>query len=562
MDAGGHGIFDFIHRDPKTMLPYLSTSRTEESGRTLKLGEKWQVPLSGGTVELLRRGKAFWEVLEEKGVPTTIIRMPANFPPSGTAMKELSGMGTPDVGGSYGTFSYFTSDPWSYAKTDFGGGKLYGVEVIDNKVEGTLFGPPNPFLIRNDKVSLTYTAYLDPVEPVAKIVVGDEERILREGEWSDWVPVEFEFIPTQGLPAICRFYLKQVRPEFELYVTPLDYDPLQPAMPISTPASYATELAEATGLYYTEGMPEDTAVFNAGLFDHDEFLAQARLPAEENFRQYQYVLDRFEDGLLFYYFGNVDQISHMLWRPMDPNHPAYDPEVDAPYEDVIKQLYVGLDSVVGYTLDRIDDPTLLVVMSDHGFTSWRRSFHLNAWLAEEGYLALIDPDRRGDGSSWFANAAWSRTKAYGAGINALYLNLAGRERWGIVSEAEREDLMEEIAEKLLAIVDPATGKPAITKVYRREEVYKDRGHLEIGPDLVVGFAKGTRGSEESALGAVGLDVITDKTEPWSGDHCMDHETVPGILLTTRPLKKQAAELKDLAAAILAEFGVEEFPPRQ
>jgi predicted AlkP superfamily phosphohydrolase/phosphomutase len=204
------------------------------------------------------------------------------------------------------------------------------------------------------------------------------------------------------------------------------------------------------------------------------------------------------------------------------------------------------------------DGTTLVVMSDHGFTSWRRSFHLNTWLVENGYMTLRDPDKR-DESGFFSGVDWSRTRAYGLGINGLYLNLRGRERNGAVNPQDRDALMDEIAEKLLQTIDPTTGAPAITKVYDRETVYQDRQNIEIGPDLIVGYAKGTRGSNESALGGLTREIFSDNTDEWSGDHCMDHETVPGILLTNRPLGKAAPALDDLAAAILGEFGIEEFP---
>jgi hypothetical protein len=151
MDAGGHGIFDFVHRDPKTMVPYLSTSRAEESEKSLKIG-KWQFPLVAGKVELLRRGEPFWDVLERHGVETTIIRIPANFPPSGSASRELSGMGTPDILGTYGTFSFFTSAPSAFAGEEVSGGKVYGVDVLDGVVRGKLYGPDNPFLVKKEKI--------------------------------------------------------------------------------------------------------------------------------------------------------------------------------------------------------------------------------------------------------------------------------------------------------------------------------------------------------------------------------------------------------------------------
>ena len=129
-DAGLHGIFDFIHRDPATMMPYLSTSRATAPERFVHVGD-WQFPLDEGTVELLRHGEAFWEKLEKHGVPTTIIRIPANFPTSGTAEREISGMGTPDILGGYGTFSYYTTDRLAFLGQEISGGHLFTVEEED-----------------------------------------------------------------------------------------------------------------------------------------------------------------------------------------------------------------------------------------------------------------------------------------------------------------------------------------------------------------------------------------------------------------------------------------------
>jgi predicted AlkP superfamily phosphohydrolase/phosphomutase len=557
MDAGGHGIFDFVHRDPKTMIPYLSTSRAEPSDRKLKLG-RYQIPLGSDKVELLRYGQPFWEVLEKRGVHTTIVRMPANFPPSGAATRELSGMGTPDILGTYGVFSYYTTEPFAWAGKEVSGGKVYNVSLDEGVVSATLYGPTNPFLVDAPKIAAPFTVYVDEVEPVAKIVVGSEERVLKVGEWTDWVPISLDLVPTQSVPVIARFYLKAVRPDFSLYVTPLNLDPRSPAMPISHPGSYAADLAAATGRFYTQGMPEDTKALKAGVFTAAEFAAQASLAGDEVLRQYAHVLGGFRDGLLFYYFGNGDQVSHMMWRAMDPAHPAYKPE-DAAFADTVKKIYEQFDRVVGETLPRVEAGATLLVMSDHGFTSWRRAFHLNTWLRNEGYLAARDPGLKGD-PGLYANVDWSRTRAYALGINGLYINVAGREKDGVVDPGQRERLAGEIAAKLLTVVDPKTGERAVTRVLRREE-YRDRGHLDIGPDLIVGYAKGVRGSDESALGKLMPEVITDNHEEWSGDHCMDPDTVPGILFTSRPLKKPAARLEDLAAAVLAEFGVEGFPNR-
>lgn len=557
LDPGGHGIFDFVHRDPQTMLPYLSTTRTEPAGRTLPLGG-WQLPLGGGRVELLRQGQPFWEVLEARGIPTTIIRMPANFPPSGTATRELSGMGTPDLLGTYGTFSFFTSEPFAFAGQSLSGGVVVPVKERGGVIETAFEGPDNPFRRQPEKVRSPFTLSVAEDRRHAKIVAGAEERLLALGEWSDWIPVSFPLAPTQSLAGEVRVFLKALDPFVELYASPVNIDPLAPAMPVSHPPEYAAELAAATGRFYTQGMPEDTKGLKTGVLTEAEFLAQARLAGEENRRQYRYVLDRFHDGLLFYYFGNADQVAHMMWRARDPGHPAYNAATDAPNAAVVNTLYEELDALVADTLARLGPDDLLVVMSDHGFTSWRRAFHLNSWLRDHGYLALADPGRLDD-PGFFGNVDWSRTRAYGLGLNGLYLNVAGREREGIVTEAQRAALLEELRARLLATVDPATGLPAITKVYRRDEVYSGRAHDDVAPDLIVGYAKGTRGSDESALGGLPREVIVDNTSHWSGDHCMDHEAVPGILLSNRPLRRPAPSIQSLAAAVLAEFGIDGFP---
>lgn len=559
LDSGGHGIFDFVHRDPKTMFPYLSTSKAGEAGDTIRLG-KYQIPLGGGEVELLRKGEPFWSKLEAQGVQTTIIRMPANFPPSGSATHELSGMGTPDILGGYGTFSFFTTNPDRFSKS-VSGGKVYEARVRDGKFDGKLIGPDNPFLVEKTKVESEFEVFLDPVDDTVKLVVGDEERVLSVGDWTDWLPVEFPLVPTQSLHGIARFYLKSVRPEFELYATPVNLDPLNPAMPISTPNGYAAELAKATGLFYTQGMPEDTKALTEGAFDRDEFLKQAELTEKEFVKQYKYLLDEFDDGLLFCYFGNLDQVCHMMFRTLDPEHPAYDVEKDAPYADVIPGLYQDMDAITGYTLDNIDEDTMVIVMSDHGFASWRRTFNLNSWLRDEGYMALKNPNLEKD-PGFFRNVSWPRTKAYALGLNGLYLNLRGRERNGSVSPSEREALLDEISAKLLDVRDPVTGENAVTKVYRCDKYYSALGQLVIGPDLQIGYAKGVRSSNKSSLGEIEKEFMGDNTDEWSGDHCMDHETVPGILLTNRKLRRPAADLQNLAESILAEFEVLEVAGRE
>jgi hypothetical protein len=325
LDAGGHGIFDFIQRDPGTMVQYLSTSATEGPGARLEWGS-WQIPLSGGKVKLLRRGTPFWEVLQAAGVPTTIVRIPADFPPTGTAGRELSGMGTPDLLGGYGTFTFYTTRPERLPE-DLSGARVVRVAFEDQAFRGRLAGPPNPFRVDGAELSVDLEAYRDTERPVAKIVVDGTDVLLNPGEWSDWIPVSFPAVPVLvGVKGMVRLYLGQVHPDFELYVSPINIDPLDPVMPVSHPADFAAELARTAGRFYTQGMPEDTKAFTSGVLDEEAFLEQSDFITAEQVRQYDYLLERFEGGLLFYYFGFLDQASHVMWHPMDPEHPAHDAE--------------------------------------------------------------------------------------------------------------------------------------------------------------------------------------------------------------------------------------------
>lgn len=554
-DPGVTGIFDFVQRDPKTLIPYLSTTRTVPGSYAVPIGP-WRFPLKGGRVELLRHGQAFWSDVEAHGTRTTIIRMPANFPPSGTATRELSGMGTPDVLGTYGTFSIYTSDPTLVGQTP-SGGNVYSVDDASGLVRSQFEGPPQPFLSTPQVMRLSFTVAIDQTRQFADLTVGDQSRVLHVGEWSDWIPIRFDVSPLQSLPAECRVFLKALSPYFEMYVSPLNIDPLSPAERISTPPGYAAELAKATGRFYTQGMPDEQKALKTGFFSVDEFLQQARIAFDENHRQFQYVLSHFTGGLLFYYFGDADQVSHMLWRTLDPTHPAYRAAVDVPKAGVIPGIYADFDGIVGEALHHLGPDDLIVILSDHGFTSWKRAFNLNTWLKENGYLVTSDESVNQDGV--IGNVDLKRSRAYGLGMNDLFVNLRGREEYGVVAPAERNALLTEITERLLKTLDPATGRPAIAHVYRRERVYSSAGNDDLAPDLIIGYAKGYRVSDDSAVGIASPDVLTDNLSPWSGDHLMDPPAVPGVLLSNRRLTNSPATLQNLAGLILDQITIRGFP---
>jgi predicted AlkP superfamily phosphohydrolase/phosphomutase len=555
MNAGGHGIFDFIHRDPKTLQPYFSASRVEPPKHGIHLGSR-VIPIGGGTAEQLRRGKAFWETLDNYGVPNTALLMPSNFPPVKARGHTLSGMGTPDLRGSYGTFSFYTDDPMTAAGT-VEGGQIIPVQVEDSQVAAKLIGPDNTFRKGSPPTLEPFTVSVDPLETVAKFSVQDQSFVLREGEWSDWIHIQFQLIPFIGnVKGICRFYLKQVHPRFELYVSPMNIDPADPALPLSTPRSYSRELAEEVGEFYTQGISEDTKALSAGVLDDKEYLQQAKTVLAEHRQIFDAEFPKFHSGLFFFYFSSLDLNSHMFWRLIDPQHPEYDAALAAQYGSALPEFYQQIDQVLGEVLQRmrVDDRTNLLVLSDHGFAPYNRSFNLNTWLLDNGYITLKN-EPNPDQNEAFANVDWSRTRAYGLGLNGLYLNLKGREREGIVEPGTAADsLLREIKDKLLAVRDPQNDLAAITRVDRASEVYQGP-YAQQGPDLLVGYNRGYRAGWQTILGNFPADVFENNTNPWSGDHCMDYTLVPGVLLSNRPIDAANPALTDIAPTIFAQFGI-------
>ncbi len=560
-DPGGTGIFDFIHRNPMSMVPFLSTSRIHEPGKTMNIGD-CVLPLEPGKMELLRDGVAFWQILDEHDVPATVLKMPANFPPVETRARTLSGMGTPDMSGNYGTYHFYTDDV-SLLGAASGGGEVRRVTVVDGRANAELPGPPT--LLADSRPALVpFTVYVDPDEDVVRVDIFDERIFLPQGEWSPWVRGTFttcphallQYVPDLGyLHGAVRFYLVGAHPYLKLYASPVNLDPYAPAMPISTPPGLAAEMAEHIGPYYTQGMPEDTQALSAGLLDDQAYMDQAAIILEEENRTLDYALQTFDDGFLFVYFSVVDQVSHMMWRAMDPRHPSWTPELGRKFSDSIPSMYRAMDDMLGRALEKVGDDTTLLVMSDHGFAPYYREVNLNTWLKDQGYLVLTD-DALESRTSYFNHVDWGRTRAYSLGFNSLYINRLGRERQGIVEPGEEaEALMQEIEARLLSLTDHATGLTVVKQLYRASQHYHG-AHVDEAPDLLVGFRRSYRASDTSALGTLSRPVIQDKADAWSGDHLMETSAVPGVLLSNRAILVDDPDLEDIAPTILDLFGIE------
>jgi len=549
LDPGGHGIFDMWVREPATYRIVDGMVRFSGARVALKAGGL-QVPVLGSGVVRLRHGTPFWRHLSEAGIPASLYKVPADFPATGCGARTLSGLGTTDLRGEVSnSFSYYTDQPPAGSSTVLKS-RVFTVIPTDGKVVARLYGPANPWSSAGEKLTCPFTAHISSDGEALLLEVCGQRVLLRRGEWSDWVPVEFPH-PTGRVPGMVRFYAKQIRPHFQLYVSPVNVDPARPVLPIASPRRFSRSIARAIGRFYTQGWPTEFGARIAGVFDDDEYLAQAELVWRERARLFDYAWEHYDGGFLFFYFCLSDLNSHMFWRAQDPKNPMYSEQLARRHGDVILRTYRRLDGVLGRVLATMPAESALVVMSDHGFAPLRRRICVNRWLEKEGLLVLRRP-RGADGEGEVAEARWSRTAAYQIGLNGLYLNRRGREREGILSSSEADELARRIQKKLPAFRDPATGQRPVRRVMRREEVYHGP-HAERAPDLIIGYAAGYRGFD--ATGRVAREVITTVNDPWTGTHMSDPAVVPALLISNRPLRVPAPRLGDLGRSICALFGV-------
>lgn len=563
-NPGVHGIFDFIHRRPESPGDaYYSAAETVPSDEGWEVGDH-KLPLAfwpfnhQPTQTLLRReGTPFWEHLDAAGVPVRLYDLPANYPPTPSRFGNaccLCGMGVPDLLGTYGTYQYFGTDV--PRPTDETGGMRRPLVFQDGAAAGRLDGPMNTLLKRAARAYIPFTVYRHESEPAARIDIGGETIVLREGEWSEWVRVRYriampDFLPDEKLSGICRFYLRRTQPEFQLYVTPINIDPSDPgAQRISEPAGFVRNLYRELGLFPTAGFQEDYNARINGVLSDEEYQAQADSVLAERERLLDLALRDYAGGLLFFYFSSTDLQAHMFWWDSDAPHPVRPPQEARRFHSAIRDIYRAADGVVGRVLERFGRDAIVLVLSDHGFCNFERQVNLNTFLRQEGYLMPATArSLRGARS-----VEWSQTRAYAIGLNGVYLNLRGRERDGVVDPAERDALLEELRARLLALRDPRDGKPAVKHVYRADEIYRGP-QANRAPDLVVGFHRGFRASWATVLGEITDELFLDNDRAWSADHCIAADEVPGVLFSNRPLVRAEPSLPDIAPTVLREFGV-------
>ncbi|MBI3863174.1 MAG: alkaline phosphatase family protein [Planctomycetia bacterium] len=548
VNPGKHNIFDFLNRDLRTYCPELSSARVTTGGRWNILASLGMGP---GPVRLLRKSQPFWKVLGEHGIFSTILRVPITFPPERFFGLSLSAMCTPDLRGTQGSYTLYSTDASECAGSQ--GGLRVHVTCAGNRIKSRLSGPPNlPGRTPSD-LDVPLTVDVDVPKGRATLRICGQTIGLKAGEYTDWVRLTFRAGLFQSVRGICRFRLEQLAPHVRIYVTPVNIDPERPALPISHPLYYSIYLAKLHESFATLGLAEDTWGLNTGAIDEGAFLEQAYSIHAEREAMFFEALRRTREGLCACVFDASDRIQHMFYRFTTPDHPCRPAPEEARHAGVIDAMYERMDELVGRVRKAIGPETVLLVLSDHGFCDFSRAVHLNAWLRNEGYLVL-EPGSLGD--DYLAGVDWSRTRAYAFGLAGIYINQARRESQGIVAEGdEAANLRDEIAGKLRGLSDPQRGgRSAIRKVYDSRTCYTGP-YAQNGPDLVVGYQPGYRASWDTAVGRTAGETLSDNTRRWSGDHCVDPSAVPGVLFCNRKLQPAECSIVDLAPTILDLFGV-------
>ncbi|HLX07963.1 MAG TPA: alkaline phosphatase family protein [Thermoanaerobaculia bacterium] len=603
LNPGRHGIFDFLKRDPQTYRPSFAAFDEKQEPFLWGKSNGWIVgAIAGVAVCLLallaaallrrrrppregrregavvtvvaallagiaagavagygadrmlpkqrpvafnrQRGDTFWAILGHAGKRVRVMRVPVTFPPKPYEEGQLlSGLGVPDLSKRIGKPFYFTSELFFTPK---GGGdfKVEVVELPDNKgvIDTEIKEIPNDlFPGHGDFISIPMRLSVAPDRGSVRIQVSGNDLSLKAGEWSGWVRFVFPFNSLIKVHGIGRFRVLSVSPELRLYLSPIQLDPekLPPGLAITTPASFVDRLTGRFGLFKTIGWQIDTWSLTDGTTDEQVFLEDVQATVDKDREMLRGQLADDDWDVLVQYFEFTDRVQHMMFRFLDPKHPLYTAEGARRWGPSVLQAYQQMDAIVGETMAKMPANAALMVLSDHGFASFRRGMNYNTWLATTGLMTLTGEDSKrmnledlfGQGD-FFVNVDWSKTKAYALGLGQIYINLAGREGKGIVQPgAEYRKVEEAIRSGLEAYVDPATGEHPVAHVFTREEAY-GTFDPELIPDLIPSNNEGYRVGWQDTLGGIGKNIVEPNDQIWSGDHCSVYPPlVKGILFT-------------------------------
>lgn len=494
LNPGGHGLFDFVHRNPATYHLSVSMLPTQRGW----LGTQFVPPFTAPTL---------FDQAVTQGYPATALWWPALFPArQHLPVRTIPGLGTPDIHGRLGVGTLFAPDADALPPRKTTLAPL--VRQGSGDYSGVLLGPQQAG--RGKGASLPLTLRVTGTEQ-AQCSVGNQQLHLTVGQWSPIISLTFKVGPFVSVWALTRVILTQLAPQVRLYFLPLQLHPLHPLWPYATPRNFIREVWQVCGPFLTLGWPQDTTGLEEGWLTDEQFLTLCDEIFEARERVLMHQLTHFREGVIGAVFDTLDRVQHMFWR-------------DRP--DVIEKWYEKLDGLVGRVaarLERLDGPpTRLLILSDHGFSDFSHKVHLNRWLIEQGWLAA-----EGD------QVAWGQSRAYALGLNSLYLNQEGREGQGRVPATERDATLATLREQLLRWRGP-DGRAVVQQAWTREEAFE--GPLvPYAPDLVVGYAPGYRASAQTGLGGWEAQPLETNRDHWGGDHCITPEAVPGVLFANLPL---------------------------
>lgn len=498
LNPGGHGMFDFVHRDPATYALNVSLLPTKSAFG----GTQFAEPFNATTI---------FDQVVKKGYPATALWWPAMFPARvNSPVRSLPGLGTPDLLGRLGVGTFFTTD-LDLANRPGRKTPVAELKRQGNVLKGQLAGPMRKQ--RGQIVPATLDLTIDPhSDTSATVTIGKQQLLLHVGEWSPIIELKFKVSRFFSLPSLTSLILTRLGGEVCLYALPLQIHPLRSPWHYGTPRNFVKQSWQDAGPYLTVGWPQDTTALEDGFINDQQFISLCHMIVDVRERMLMWQLDQFQEGLLASVFDTLDRMQHMFLR-------------DRP--ELIDEWYVKLDGIVGRVEAKLAqkgllNSTKLIVVSDHGFAEFDHKVHLNRWLLEKGYI--MPKDAHGAGS--FSNIDWPQSQAYAIGLNSLYLNLQGREGQGVVSPGDRAAMLDRLQTELLDW--QVNGRSVVSRVWQQQEAF-DGPLAAYGPDLMVGFANGFRASSQTGLGGWEATAVEPNNDHWGADHCMDPDIVPGVL---------------------------------
>lgn len=556
-NPGGHNIFDFIRRDPKSQggpIPLVGTGKLIPP----VLGPDGDLRETAKGVNF-RTGIPFWSAADAQGKRGKVLNVPFAFPPD--PLKNgimISALGVPDLRGT--TSTYFSlSDGFTKEELeeDLGGGRRVAL-AFDGRDEALLPvpGPRDSRYRFNDPNAYTNTQLrfkINRKDKRGRVVAGDSTVDLEQGVWSEWLELHFAMSPKVEIRGITRFFPMEIGDRVRIYMACVQYHPDAPYSALSSPESYSAELRGRFGLYKTVGWAYDTHALRQNDLEEEGFLKD--IDYTMSFRD-QLTLDELKRGefdFLLSAWTATDRVGHMFWRYRDEGHPYYTPDVPEHWKKALEYTYKRADIQTGVVLEQLRDEDALFVFSDHGFGSWRKAFNLNTWLRDNGYLAVKDQKLADRG--FLLGIDWGQTKAYSVGLSSLYLNLKGRETGGVVEPGAAEVLIAELQDKLAGVKDPDTGVNVFSTLYARS-VYSGEA-MEDAPDISLGYAPYYQNGRQTSRGGVGASLFEPVMDKWSGEHAAsDCKNCPGVFFSNKPLAKDTPNIMDLGVTALSLLGVD------